>query len=351
MLFVLILSFLSTAYADIPISDLRTLKIDGFQQVISTKIQTNIDVLPVEHSLSWPVEFENRENTMGNSMIQYQPYGAPYFHGGCDLRVVAQAEVHTPVSGKLEAGHYSYTKNDDGSLNKLWKPWPKTGESLYFEVSVIDANGIRYEFHHVDRSTLPKEIVDKLNTGETNVEKGDLIGRAVRWPSLGYNHIHYNIILPNGTRVNPEYVSTLIEDHTGPRAKLFAKRMNIYEEVQNEDSIATTNEFAVYTSDIKDDNTYEQPPVTVSLKLNEKLEFQWDFKKFLLHENKFPNLWSYLISNIRISNNRSLFTSGGYGIGKSIIRIPLPTNAQGKFQVELKDNAENITTLSGNLHL
>ncbi|MCO5144483.1 MAG: hypothetical protein M9962_15500 [Oligoflexia bacterium] len=346
MIHIFLFSFFSIAYANIPIGDSHNLKAEGFLQVLQNSATTDLAALPAKHSLSWPVEFENKNNTMGNSMIQYQPFGDPYFHGGCDLRVSAQAEVRSPVSGKLEAGHYSYTKNSDGSLNKFWKPWPQSGDSLYFEIAVVDSNNIRYEFHHIDKATLPQEIVDKLNSNDLKIEKNNLIGRAIRWPSLGYHHIHYNIILPDGTRANPEYFSPLIYDQTNPEMKVYIKKSTIYEEVFDKSVVEHSEELVVFTSDKKDFNSYEQPPVKVTLTLGSKKYFEWNFEQFLLHENKFPNLWAYLISKIRTNSNGLIFTSGGYGEGKSLIRIPVAKDYAGPFSLETEDNAGNKNTLT-----
>ncbi|HXT01287.1 MAG TPA: hypothetical protein VN915_11470, partial [Elusimicrobiota bacterium] len=104
--------------------------------------------LPAEHSLSWPVRFQDAEHTLGNVMNQFQPFGDPYYHGGDDLRVDAGAGVSAPVAGRLEAGAYSYAARADGSLEKYWKPWPQTGDPTYFEVAVVSDEGLRYEFHH-----------------------------------------------------------------------------------------------------------------------------------------------------------------------------------------------------------
>ena len=95
-------------------------------------------------------------------------------------------------------------------------PWPREGDDLYFEVAVVADSGVRYEFHHVDRASLPVGIATLLNAGGGRVEAGTLLGHAITWPDGDYHHIHYNLVLPSGTRINPEFVSPLLADHRAP---------------------------------------------------------------------------------------------------------------------------------------
>ena len=73
-----------------------------------------------EHSLDWPVRFQDSAHSLGNAMAQFQPFSdPPYFHGGCDLRGQARSEIYAPVEGRIEAGHYSYSTNADGALETM----------------------------------------------------------------------------------------------------------------------------------------------------------------------------------------------------------------------------------------
>src|SRR6185312_1912041 len=183
----LLLSVLApAARADERVRPASVLLQEGYKPAPAFSPQTS-SALPAEHSLPWPVRFQDAEHTLGNVMNQYQPFGDPYYHGGDDLRVDAGAGVSAPVAGRLEAGAYSYAARADGSLEKYWKPWPQTGDPTYFEVAVISDDGLRFEFHHVDRDSLPAAIVAKLDAGGGRVEKGELLGRAVEFPVAGYN--------------------------------------------------------------------------------------------------------------------------------------------------------------------
>ncbi len=308
--------------------------------------------LPAPHSLSWPVQFEDSAHTIGNSMAEFQPFGSPYFHGGCDLRSASQATLTAPVSGKIEAGHYSYNNNPDGSLQKFWKAWPQRGDAYYFEVAVIADDGIRYELHHVDRDTLPPAIVRMLNAGGGRVDAGTELGHVITWPDGVYHHTHYNIELPGGARVNPEFVSPLLTDTLAPEvlgvyAKLADGRVADFGQGM---FAAAPVEFVVDSFDKQDGNIYEHPPVLARLVFASGQETRWDFRASLQDSRgAFPNIWSFFLASLRTPNGRTIRTEGGYGTGHSLIRLEVPVGARGPFVIELGDVSVNITRKTGTI--
>lgn len=161
----------------------------------------------------WPVHFESPSATIAQSFVQRQDFGGQYYHGGCESRAKSGSAVIAPIRGRLEGGYYSYERHADRIAKiKLWRPWDgKPYADLYFELAVIDSLGYRYELHHVDPMTLPASTLKLLN---------DSLNPALRlrsWkpecksaasyarPNIGYHHIHFNIIAPNGLQMNPEY--------------------------------------------------------------------------------------------------------------------------------------------------
>jgi hypothetical protein len=309
--------------------------------------------LPEAHSLPWPVQFQDAAHTIGNSMAQFQPFDTPpYFHGGCDLRTRAGAEIVSPVSGRLEAGHYGYSTNPDGSMKKFWKPWPQAGDAAYFEVAVISEDGIRYEFHHVNRSTLPADIVARLNGQDRFVTAGTLLGHVIRWMGLEYHHAHYNVILPGEGRVNPEFVSTLLPDSLAPEMgavfALFADGR--VEEFGDGLFLQAPREFVVETQDRQDNNIYVHPPSLARLSFSSGQKTEWDFRETLLSPaGKFPVLSEFFLASLRSPQGRQYRTEGGYGTGKSLVRLAVPAGARGAFTIELADVAGNRAVRVGNI--
>lgn len=320
----------------------------------SLETHSNQDRLP------WPVLFRDEQRTIGNSMAEFQPFDNPaYFHGGCDLVTRGQSEVNATVSGRIEGGHYSYSTNPDGSMTKFFKPWPATGSDVYFEIAIVTDDGVRFEFHHIDRSRLPAKIVQLLNDWVSGrparIEKGTVIGypHATAFEPMQYTHVHYNVVLPDGTRVNPESISERLSDHLPPHVyaayAITANRQAIpFGRGQFARGIT---EWVIYVADALDRSVYTHPPVLVTLKTSTGEKVIWDFRDRLLSQNgKFPVLGSFYLSSLQTPDHGLLRTQGGYGTGVSLIRVPAPKGLSGTFQIVLSDIAGNQSILQGQLN-
>ncbi len=359
--------FLSTtAFADLPLALDSHWQSLGYEVATPTRssFHTKLNLLnrqkqnngtnsfstPPSHSIPWPVAFASETKTIANSMTQFQPFGDPYFHGGCDLRVRPNEKIYASASGTLEAGHYGYTKNPDGSLKKYWKPWPQNGEALYFELAVVDEMGIRHEYHHVDRSSLTAEVTQILNSPEKLVSAGMYLGNTIYWPGSDYHHIHLNLILPDETRLNPEYYFPLVTDSEPPQVwNLFLRTQAGWETLTSNDFLVRPLEIAIQTSDRKNGSPYENPPVFAKIEFENGAQFQWDFRERLWHEGAFPQLSQFFQFQLRSSDGRNYRTEGGYGTGRSLIRLPIPPTAAGSFRIVLEDMAGNRWERIGNL--
>lgn len=323
---------------------------EGYERVPYIR-PTEAAPLPPPHSLSWPVEFQDAAHSVANSMAQFQPFGRPYFHGGCDLSVRANAALRSPIAGRLEAGHYSYSTRADGSLEKFWKPWPADGDDLYFEVAVVAESGIRFEFHHVDRDSLPAEIVQKLQSRDPRVGAGDLLGNTIYWPGNDYHHIHYNVIDPSGVRINPEFVSPLVPDATPPELRgAYAETPSGNVDFGNGKFSAAPSSFVLALLDRYDHSVYEHPVVLARLQFASGEKTEWDFRQTLTNsQGVFPSLWDYFVESFRTPNGRRIYTEGGYGTGQSVIRLKVPAGARGAFTIEVEDMSGNRRTLTGEI--
>ncbi len=284
-------------------------------------------------------------------MAQYQPYGGAYWHGGTDLRVKAGAEVRSPTRGRVEAGHYSYELNEDGSMQKYWKPWPQQGSDTYFEVAVITDDGTRYEFHHVNRTTLPAQIIRLVEAGG-EVQAGDLLGYAIRWSDGEYHHIHYNVVAPNGIRINPEYTSTSIPDEVAPKINSIHAVMPVGNSVifGTGEFVSAPSEFVVDVVDYLGTNIYQHPPQKARLVFDSGEETIWDFTKTLrVSGNMSPHIWEFFKESLRTPGGTVLNTTGGYGMGRTLVRLKVPAGAAGPFRIELSDQAGNKVSANGRI--
>ncbi|MGK5084713.1 hypothetical protein WDW37_15575 [Bdellovibrionota bacterium FG-1] len=306
------------------------------------------------HSLDWPVKFQDATHSIGNSMLEFQSYGdGPYFHGGCDLRVAAREAVRAPVAGKIEAGHYGYSNNPDGSMEKFWYPWPKEGDQTYFEVAVVTVDGYRFEFHHIDETKLSPEVLKILQDGQGGkISAGAWLGNTIVWPGGVYHHTHYNVITPSGVRLNPEYYSPLLDDHQKPQVEVILASFSggDTQDFGRGEFKQAPEFFAVAVIDRQDGNVYDHPPVYAGIRFDSGQSFAWDFRERLQAPGGgWPSIWNFFVRMIRGPDGRHYRTEGGYGEGTSVLRIPVPQSARGKFTLEIGDQAGNAVEYFGRI--
>ncbi len=147
----------------------------------------------------------NQPHPLAHTHHQYQNYGSsPYFHHGVDIRRPNGTKVYAARGGKVTA-LYWYGR-----------------QPLYFEVQITDADGFRWQYHHVDQPRVPQAIYDAFRNG-TPIATGAEIGTVVTWPSSAYgmrfHHIHLNVIAPDGRYMNPLNFMLEIADATPPTVK------------------------------------------------------------------------------------------------------------------------------------
>lgn len=321
----------------------------GYRPVKATQHRSKADFPYAKHSLPWPVAFQDDAHTIGNSMAQYQEYGdnEPYWHGGDDLRVQEHAWITVPVAGKLSAGHYSYVNNPDGSMVKHMLPWPQRGQSLYFEVSVTTAEGYRFQFHHVDRDTLPANILKLLNAGGGQVPAGTKLGQVVEWPTEKpegqvYNHTHFDLITPDEKELNPEFYCVLVPDTTPPTVHgVYARFGQSFLKIAERGVLTKRpDEIVVANTDVKDGNAYVQPTDYIAFVKGDQTTVVWDLRQRLLTPaGTYPAIRSWFQETLRTSDG-TLSTQGNYSSDMFLSRLPVG-NLSGAIQIVLKDQAGN----------
>lgn len=305
---------------------------------------------PVAHSLPWPVKFIDQRHTIGNSMPEYQNYGSEaYYHEGADLRVSMEREVTAPTSGFLQGDFYTYvTDQNTGEDKKYIKPMSQGGDDLYFEITIKTADNYQFELHHVNPNKLPRNILDLINKGGGPILQGAVIGSASVWPmSRGgerYDHIHYNLISPQGVYMNPEYYSQALVDTSSPVIKnIFAIYSDKKSEVLNQKLLGTPTEIVVSTYDMKGDNVYPLPPVFVEAAWGNQ-KTTWDFSKyFSTTAGTFPDIRELYARNLRLTDGRSFSTLGDYSNTVFLFRLKVPPGANGPVILTVKDISENTT--------
>jgi hypothetical protein len=303
-----------------------------------------LNELPTD--LPWPVRFQDEGHTIAQSFVQFQDYGSgAYFHGGCDLRTLANAPVVAPVNGVLEGGYYSYSSNPDGSTTKYWKAWKESElhDDLYFELALTTDDGYRFELHHVDPMHLPPSTVAALNHGNIKIKKGIRIATVHPWDS-DYHHVHYNVIAPDGHIINPEAHSVLVTDTLAPEI-LGVFGLNLqsqYLHLTGDQSIAIPllKEIVVVTRERKNFSRYYQTPPYVALTFDSGESVAWDFRQMLWIENAFPDIRQVFLPSLDSDDGLHYQNFGNYGAGQFLMRLKMP-NARGPFHIDVSDIAGN----------
>lgn len=298
--------------------------------------------------LAWPVEFIDQRHTIGNSMPQYQNYGSEaYYHAGADLRVARAKQITAPIDGFLEGGYYTYvTDQNTGEDKKYTKPITEGGDELYFEITLKTEDGYLLEFHHVNPNQLPKAIYELILRGGGHVRQGDVLGTTAVWPvsrfGERYDHIHYNIISPNGAYMNPEFFSKPIFDNSPPIIKnIFAVYHDRTVEVKNNKLEGLPLELIVSAIDMKGANIYPLPPVVVEASTG-LLKLGWDFSQVLLNTvGKFPDIREVFARNLKLTDGRSFTTRGDYNNTVFLFRLKVATLNPGPISLSIRDSAGN----------
>lgn len=310
-----------------------------------------------KNSLPWPVKFIDSKHTIGNSMPEYQNYSnEAYYHEGADLRLTKSGQVLAPVDGFLQGGYYTYvTDPNTGEDKKFTKPITDGGDELYFEITIKTPEGFMFEFHHTNPDTLPKNIYDLVLRGGGDIRKGEVIGYAAVWPNsrLGerYDHIHYNLISPEGVYMNPEYYSIAIPDTSAPVIKnIFAIYKDKKVEVTDRKLTALPNEIIISAIDMKGDNIYPLPPVSVEASWNNLVKVGWDFtQRLLTSTGTFPDIREVFARNLKLSDGRSFTTKGDYTSTVFLYRLKIPANAGSPINISVKDSSANESTILLNI--
>ena len=141
--------------------------------------------------------------SIGHTNASYQDYGGqPYFHHGLDIRGNAGTPVLASVGGRV-ANIENYI----------------SGNPAYWEVAILDAEGYLWQYHHVEKSSIPAAIWNNWRSG-TPVEAGTKLGEIFQWGNYSfgerYDHLHLNVLAVGGTYMSPFLFLESLPDQVAP---------------------------------------------------------------------------------------------------------------------------------------
>jgi hypothetical protein len=212
-----------------------------------------------EHAVyDWPFALES----IGHAIQSYQYYGgSPYFHHGLDIMAPAGMNVATRSGGQI--------------VNiENYQP----GNSLYWEIAVLDPEGYLWQYHHIDEPSIPQYIWDKyyeyladpINGGF--VSPGAFLGEIVWWP-VGYpgaptnfHHIHLNILGEGGVYLNGMEFHTALADPDEP--EIYDIGLLVNDQIYPGDEVEGDYSLYVQTRDLLMSDLYWLPPYEVAFSVD-----------------------------------------------------------------------------------
>lgn len=155
---------------------------------------------------AWPVALKS----IGHTIASYQNYGSrrtdvpdgAYFHHGLDMRADAGSTVRAARGGKV-VNLENYVP----------------GSPAYWEIAILDDEGYVWQYHHVDRNSIPSAVVEAAKNGG-RVADGATLGTVFYWPvtTFGerYHHVHVNVLAAGGVFQNPFNFLEPLADNDAP---------------------------------------------------------------------------------------------------------------------------------------
>lgn len=357
------LSVAKNSWADRPFYSSIELEKWGFKRAtpnLSFSANALTVAAPPLH-LPFPIKLEQTSEQFGAVMHQLQDYTSPaYFHGGLDIHGQKNQEVLSPIFGKVEAGYYSYTDTFDGRSTKYFLPYREALEKndiapwsiYYFEVAVIDRNGYRFEFHHIDPNNLPITLQQKILNGGS-VAPGEVLGHLIDWPRTlfgrRYHHVHYNVIHPDGTFINPFFVSEPVNDSLPPTivnvyATASSRCGSIYHQlIPFTENIpqSTQDHIVIEAYDKITEGQAKHTPALVTAEFKDGTSFSWDFTKRLsLPNGELPNITHMYLYYLCDHRNFLEVATKNF---RFYIKIPIPPNYSGPAKISVGDFVGNTS--------
>jgi len=269
---------------------------------------------------------------LGHSMASYQNYGNdPYFHHGLDIVGKTGQVVEASVGGRVvDVRNY------------------RNGP-LYWEVAILDQEGYIWQYHHIDRDSIPQAIHNAFRQGES-IPAGTTIGSIVRWPHLmvseAYHHIHLNVLAKGGVYVNPFAFLEPLGDQSAP----VINDVGILQGNQRLSGNLASGSYSIYAeiSDVILGSKFSVPPYKVDLMVNGIRHNVWTF-------NNLPGEGSRrdFINELYVTGNQE--TCGNYNCRRHVFNLgfrkggesPLPkTNGEHTIEVVAADFVGNSTKRS-----
>lgn len=198
----------------------------------------------------WPVQVKS----IGHTNASYQGYGGtPYFHHGLDIRADDGTEVIAAAGGQVV--------NIENYM---------PGDPAYWEVAILDDEGYLWQYHHVDRDSIPREIFDAYESKES-IPTGTKIGEVYTWDveTFGetFHHIHLNVLGADQKYLSPfDFLHDLADDQAPEIVEIGLLKSG---RRHNGNSVSGSYTIFATVHDLIQHDKFVVPPHLLTYRLNE----------------------------------------------------------------------------------
>ncbi len=256
--------------------------------------------------LPWPVKVKS----IGHSIASYQSYGgAPYFHHGLDIRADAGGDVIAACAGKV----VNIENYDTGAA--------------YWEIAILDEQGYIWQYHHVDRRSMTKEVLDAFKSGDP-LPAGTKIGEVFYWPvvSFGerYHHIHLNILGKDKQYLNPFAFLEPLNDTQGPRIE----DIGLLKDGADAQEVTAGADYTLYAevSDLILHDKFIVPPNSITYQLDGRAPATvWEFETLPGGASNTDFVHDFYVASK---------TCGNYECRKLVVNLGFKTKSEQVFPVD-----------------
>lgn len=275
----------------------------------------------------WPVQVKS----IGHNTASYQNYGGePYFHHGLDIRADAGTDVLASVGGQVvNISNYG--------------PGP-----AYWEVAILDNAGYVWQYHHVDRDSIPSSIWDAYRN-KTPISAGTKIGEVYYWmvSTYGevYHHVHLNVLARGGAYRNPFNFLEALNDTKAPEFVNVGLMRNGYPQ---DPSLPIQGAYGIYATihDLILHDKFVVPPHKITYQLDDdpRERLVWDFSELPGGSSNTRFVENFFVPEL---------TCGNYECRKLTVNIGFSTEGQRWFSnvggehsitINAEDHAGNRTS-------
>jgi len=268
-------------------------------------------MVPV-HSMPWPFSPQDKPHPVGHTPANIQHYtenySEAYFHQGVDIVKDEPVDIFNPYDGRVtEIGYYRVEEMG--------------GESpYYFQVVIKTVNGLEFQLHHTDDSSVPQEVYD-INGTDTVLKAGEKTGKIVFWPTPDsfskkpFHHIHFNVLTEAGIKLNPLQLMVPQNDSTAPEIEEILLIDADRTETLGNDGISEKFQVVVKVKDFAENEPWPNPPRYTNIEISDTegtsvyMHYGYDIFR-MLSESEFDFACDYYLCEMSGTG----YSKGDYGV-------------------------------------